>query len=133
MDILKIRSIKTAQKEATIPIKAIMLFPSIGLLKLSKKIFTIIKLIAIKRRMLVKIFMIYKFENKNSKNCLYANNPLTLAANNLTAIAKSTMPKTFLMIFKPFSPSAFSIIAEDFKTKYTKIIFKSMAIMILIE
>lgn len=51
---------------------------------------------AIKRRMLVKIFMIYIFESKNTKNCLYAKRPLTLVANNLTAIAKSYVFRFYL-------------------------------------
>ena len=58
------------------------------------------------------------------------NKPLTLAANNLTAIAKSTTPKAFLTTPKPVLPNIFSIFDEDFKTAYTKITFKIIAMTI---
>ena len=44
------------------------------------------------------------------------NSALTLDANNLTAIAKSTTPKVFRITPKPFLPSIFSILEEDFNT-----------------
>lgn len=86
-----------------------------------------------KKKNVGKNFHEVHLEDKNTKIWLYANRPLTLAANNLTAIAKSTMPKTFRMMLNPFSPSIFSILAEDFKTKYTKIIFNTMATIIFTD
>ncbi len=50
--------------------------------------------------------------------------------NNLTAIAKSTTPNTFLMIFMPFLPINFSIFTEVLSTMYKKIVLIIMAITI---
>ena len=44
------------------------------------------------------------------------NKPLTLEANNLTAIANRTTPKAFRTTPSPFFPSSFSILEEDFNT-----------------
>ena len=44
------------------------------------------------------------------------NSPLTLEANNLTAIARSTTPNAFLTTPSPFFPNIFSILEEDFNT-----------------
>jgi len=56
-DILKIKRIKTAQKEAATPIRAIILLPSRGLLKSIRKTLTSINKIASKIRIEVKIFI----------------------------------------------------------------------------
>ena len=46
----------------------------------------------------------------------YTKRSLTLAANNLTAMANKTTPNTFLMILSPFLLSIFSIFEDDFNT-----------------
>ncbi len=66
-------------------------------------------------------------------NFYYTNKALTLVANNLTAIASKTTPKTLRMMLNPVTPRNFSIFEDDFKTPYTKTIFKKIAIIILIS
>jgi hypothetical protein len=72
LDILKINKIKTAQKEATIPIRAMLLSPSNGLLKSIKVILNMIRDKAKKTKIDVKIFIteFLKFNVNIMKNIL---------------------------------------------------------------
>jgi hypothetical protein len=65
----------------------------------------------------VNIFIADLFvRRKNTKKSSYINKPLTLLANNLTAIARSTIPNVFLITPNPFFPNIFSIFADDLST-----------------
>ena len=59
------------------------------------------------------------------------NNSLIFVTNNLTDIANRIIPNTLRITPIPALPIILSIRADDFKTPYTKIIFKMMAINIL--
>lgn len=96
LDILKINKIRTAQKDAIIPIKATRLSPSNGFLKSKRKTLRPISAMARKISMLVKIFMCYVYVDKSTKIRGYAKKPLTLAAHILTSINKT------LVITTPF-------------------------------
>lgn len=50
--------------------------------------------------------------------------------NNLTAIANSTTPNTFLMMLMPFLPIIFSIFTEVLSTIYKNMVFMIIAITI---
>ena len=54
-----------------------------------------------------------------------------LAVNNLIEIAKRIIPKTFLKIIKVASPIFSSKKLADFRTIYTKIVFKIIPTIIL--
>lgn len=116
-DFLKISNRQIAQSEATIPIRAIRLFPENKLEKLSWVILKIAKAQAKTISMFIRILIfIYLNESIKLQRIFYIKSPLTLEANNLTAIAKRITPKTFRITPSPPFPRILSIFPDDFRT-----------------
>lgn len=83
-----------AQRLDTIPIKATVLSPLKRLLKSNFVKLNAINNVAIAITMILNIFI--------SNVLCYIKRPLTLLANNFTAIAKRITPNIFLIIPSPF-------------------------------